>query len=134
MREKILVVDKDPDVGLSIQEYLKDDYDVYFVQDGKQIIPTIQKNNIDLILTDIDIPHVYIYNLLSQIRNSFPDIPIILMYVYFDYTQEMEATLRRLADALFLKPFDMDQLKKRIEMLLEAKKDSRKPNNISLPR
>ncbi len=131
MKKKILVVDKDPDVGLSIQEYLRDDYDVFFVQDGKQIIPTIQKNNIDLILTDIHIPNVYIYNLLSRIRNSFPDIPIILMYVYFDYTQEMEATLRRMADALFLKPFDLDQLKNRIKLLLAEKESSRRQLNLN---
>ncbi len=131
MKHRILVVDNDPDVGLSIQEYLRDEFDVYFVQDGKQIIPTIQKNQIDLILTDIHIPNVYIYNLLSQIRNSFPDIPIILMYVYFDYTQEMEATLRRMADALFLKPFDLDELRKRIQLLLKEKKKIRQQLKVN---
>lgn len=120
-KRRILVADGDREVGLSIQEYLKRDYTVYYVDNGKDILSTIEENNIELLITDIEIPNVYIYNLINQIKDKNPDFPLILMYVYCDYTQEMEATIRRLADAIFLKPFDMGELKKRIDFLLSKK-------------
>ncbi len=120
-KRRILVADGDREVGLSIQEYLKGDYVVFYVNDGKDILPIIMEKKIELLITDIEIPNVYVYHLIHQIKDSDPDFPVILMYVYCDYTQEMEATIRRIADAIFLKPFDMRELKKRIDLLLAGK-------------
>ncbi|MEJ2636902.1 MAG: response regulator [Calditrichia bacterium] len=117
-RRRILVADGDKDVGCSITECLKEDYDVFWVSDGKAILPTISNKKIELLLTDIDIPNIYIYSLLNQIKETSPDLPIIIMYVYCDCTQEMEDTIRKMSDAIFLKPFDMQELKKRIDHLL----------------
>jgi len=120
-KRRILVADGDMEVGLSIQEYLKGDYVVFYVNNGKDILSTIVEKKIELLITDIEIPDVYVYNLINQIKDTNPDFPIILMYVYCDYTQEMEATIRRIADAIFLKPFDILELKKRIDFLLSKR-------------
>jgi hypothetical protein len=40
------------------------------------------------------------------------------MYVYFDCSQKMEESIRNMADAVFIKPFDLQKLKKRIDLLL----------------
>lgn len=118
-KRRMLIVDRDSEVGRSIQEFFQDDYEVFFLDDGTEIISTIDKRKIELLLTDIDIPNIYIYNLLPQLNALFPELRIIIMYVYCDYTQEMENTIRRMVDAIYLKPFDLLELKKRIDILLE---------------
>ncbi len=117
-KKRILVADRDVDVGNSIREFLKDDYEVFFVDDGQKIIPYIKKYQIDLILTDIEISNIYFFNLITEIKQLYPNIPVLIMYVYCDYTQEIEETIRRVADAIFLKPFDLQELRKRIDTLL----------------
>ena len=117
-KKRILVADRDVDVGNSIREFLKDDYEVFFVDDGQKIIPYIKKYQIDLILTDIEISNIYFFNLITEIKQHYPNIPVLIMYVYCDYTQEIEETIRRVADAIFLKPFDLQELRKRIDTLL----------------
>jgi len=117
-KKRILVADSDKDICRSLYEFFKDDYEVFLVYDGKDVLQLISENNIELLLTDLNIPNVYIYNLLNKIKEKFPELPIIIMYVYCDSTQEMEDTIRKIASAFFRKPFDLNELKKRIELLV----------------
>ncbi len=126
-KERLLIADADIDVGQSIYEFLKDDYDICFTSDGQQIYSLVEQKNIQLVITDIELPNIYIYQLLNQIKEYHPEIPIIIMYVYCDYTQEMEDYIRQMADAIFLKPFDLQELKKRIDLLLKINKISKNP-------
>jgi DNA-binding response OmpR family regulator len=114
---RILVADNDPEVGKSICEFLRDEYAVYMIDDGNQIPCCIEEHKIDILLTDINISNVYFYSLISTIKEKFPQLVIIIMYVYCDYTQEMEKTIRKLADAIFFKPFNLNELKRRIQLL-----------------
>ncbi len=129
-KRRILLVDRDPDVGNSLQEFLKDDYEVFYLNDGSDILPSILKYDIDLVLTDIDLPNTYFYTVLNQLKTSFPQIPVFVMYVYCDCTQEMEEIIRKLADAIFLKPFDLQELKKRTDWHLADKRHSEITRNI----
>jgi len=120
-KKKLLILDKDKDICRGLEEYLKDDYDIFQCSNAENIINTIHENNIDLIITDIDLPNGYIYKFLDDLKSSALKIPVILMYVYFDCTQRMEDIIRNLVDAIFLKPFDLQELKKRIDLLLYPK-------------
>jgi DNA-binding NtrC family response regulator len=114
-KKRILVADGDPDVSRSICEFLQDDYEVYSINDGNQVISTIENKNINLLLTDIEISNDYLNNHIIRIKEKFPHIPIFMMYVYCDYSREIQNTIRSLADAIFFKPFDLNDLKERIE-------------------
>jgi len=89
-------------------------YQVDYFQSAEPAVVALIQGDYDLLLTDLDIPHVFIYRILSHIREVYPRVKIALMYVYCDYTQEMEQHIRRLADVIFLKPFDVEQVKRRI--------------------
>ena len=117
-KKKILVLDKDKDVCQGIKEYLKEDYEVFACTSVDNILNTIQENNIDLIISDVDLPNGYIYRFLNDLKSSAAEIPVILMYVCFDCSQKIEESIRNMADAVFLKPFDLQKLKKRIDLLL----------------
>jgi DNA-binding NtrC family response regulator len=117
-KKKILVLDQDKDVCQSIKEYLKEDYDVFARTGVNNILDTIRENNIDLIISDVDLPDGYIYRVLDDLKSSTAKVPVILMYVFFDCSQKMEENIRNMAEAVFLKPFDLQKLKKRIDLLL----------------
>ncbi len=118
-KKRILVADGDREVAGSICEYLKPDYRVVYVDDGREILPLIQNKQVDLLLVDLDVPHVFVYHVLSEIRQNHPRVKIAVMYVYCDYTQEMEQNIRKLSDVVFLKPFNMEEVKRRLDGLLQ---------------
>jgi DNA-binding response OmpR family regulator len=117
-KKKILVLDKDKDICQGIKEYLKDDYEVFACTSVDNILNTIRENNIDLIISDLDLPNGYIYKFFDDLKLLAAKVPVILMYVYFDCSQKMEESIRNMADAVFIKPFDLQKLKKRIDLLL----------------
>ena len=111
MQKKILIADRDPEVGQSLKEYLDLDYEVFLANDALEIFTILKKTKIDLFLTGIDIPNVSILDLLQRVKNKYPDLPVFVMYIFCDCTFEMEKNVRELAQAIFLKPFDMKKLK-----------------------
>ncbi|GAB4335061.1 MAG: hypothetical protein Kow0037_14360 [Calditrichia bacterium] len=117
-RKRILIADRDKDVARSIGETLKDEYSVLYVRDGRLIERVVRESQVDLLLTDINLPHISFYSTLQKIKTEFPGLPVIIMYVYCDCPAEMENNIRRMADATYLKPFDVVDLKKRIDELL----------------
>jgi DNA-binding NtrC family response regulator len=121
LRKNILVFDRDRDICKCIQEFLKDEYNVFPVQNGDDILSALERDNIHLVLTDIDLPNTHVYNFINQLHEAAPQIPIIMMYVYCDCTQEVEDVIRKMASAIFLKPFDLRELKKKIDLLLSKR-------------
>lgn len=117
-KKRILIADRDKDVARSIGETLRDEYSVLYVRDGRLIERVIRDSQVDLLLTDINLPNISFYSTLQKIKSEFPGVPVIIMYVYCDCPPEMEKNIRRLADATYLKPFDVMELKKRINELV----------------
>lgn len=109
--KRILIADRDPEVGHSLKEYLGLDYQVYLANNAREIFAVLRETHIDLFLTGIDIPDISIHDLLQQVKAAHPDLPVFIMYIFCDCTLEMEKTIRELAQAIFLKPFDMKKLK-----------------------
>lgn len=78
---KILVVDDDKLMLESISHYLgAEGYETSIAEDGFQALDTIQKQKIDLIISDIMMPNISglaLLNLLKQFY--FNSIPVILI-------------------------------------------------------
>lgn len=117
-KKKILVIDKDFDICKGIREFLTDDYEIYLECGKGDVMEKVIGHKIDLIITDIELPNGDIYKFMSRVKSMSTKIPIVLMYVCFDYSGGMEDYVRTLADAIFFKPFDLQKLKKKIDELL----------------
>ncbi len=106
----ILVVDDDPDVLNTTSLLLKEfGYSTVTRDNAKDAIDVIEKNDIDIVLTDIVMPGSSGIELLGEIHNIDPEIPVILMTAYADLDKAVEAIKRDVFDFL-IKPYKPEQL------------------------
>ncbi len=123
MKKTIFVVDDDPDITHSVKwvmEYLgPEKYVVICIENGNKCLELLQANLIpDLILLDIMMPGMSGWMLSDRLREnpSWKNIPIIFLTARRDeFAQE---TGKPLSKDYITKPFDIHDLKTRIEKVL----------------
>jgi DNA-binding response OmpR family regulator len=114
----IVVVEDDKD----IQEYLKDvlsenHYLVYTTGKGIEAMKIIDQVNPQLILLDLGLPDIEGESLCTQIKDSHPAIPIIMLTAKDD-ARDIAAGLNLGADDYVTKPFSINVLLARIQARL----------------
>jgi putative two-component system response regulator len=106
----VLVVDDDPSVCESAALLLKAYGYIVFVSNGAaEALDKINKEKIDVVLTDIKMPEVSGIQLLEKINGIHPGIPVILMTAYGNLDMAVDAIKKGAFDFL-LKPFRPEQL------------------------
>jgi len=72
MRAKILIVDDDADIRLSLQNRISFmGHDAVTAMDGKEALRAIQEEEPDLVLLDLELPHLSGLDILRQVRAPF---------------------------------------------------------------
>jgi CheY-like chemotaxis protein len=121
--KKIMIVDDDPDVRISVKhalEYYCSDYNVICVESGNMCYERLRNNEIpDLILLDIMMPGMSGWMLSDRLREnpSWKNIPIVFLTARTDkFSEEIG---KKLCKDYIKKPFDIEDLKKRIDKVLK---------------
>jgi DNA-binding response OmpR family regulator len=121
---RILVVDDDIDLRLTMQEMLQaEGYEVSVAADGAQGIALQRKQPASLLITDIFMPNKEGIETIRDFRAEFPDVPIIAM--------SGGGRLKRRGSTLFAakeigaavilrKPFEMSDLLRSVAAALNA--------------
>jgi putative two-component system response regulator len=119
-KKVILVVDDDADVRDSIFLYLNEinDYSVFAYDGASEAMDKIQKDNIDVVLTDIVMPEISGIELLEKIRQFNNQIPVILMTGFADMDIAI-AAIKKGAFDFILKPFHPDYLHHSIKKAIQ---------------
>lgn len=126
---RILLVEDEENIRETLKLNLElEDYEVITVGDGKDVIKTFKDQHFDLILLDIMLPEVDGLQLCEQIRLINTDIPIIFITAK-DTPNDKIAGLKRGADDYITKPFNLEELLLRVQILL---KRSQKQTSVSL--
>ena len=78
-KQKVLLVEDDPNLGLLLQDYLqlKGKYDVVLAQDGEEGLAFFKKGEFDICILDVMMPKKDGFTLGKEIRKINADIPII---------------------------------------------------------
>jgi DNA-binding NtrC family response regulator len=78
---KILIVDDDPNIRSIISSTLKgyDEYGVLTAENGKVATKILDIIKIDLVITDLEMPEMNGFELLSYINNNYPKMPVIVL-------------------------------------------------------
>jgi len=92
---------------LSLQEF-RDSFRVKSGRDGAEAYTILQHEQIDLLITDLIMPVVSGFELISYANKAYPDLPIIVISASVPKMElAMETyTIRH----FFLKPFSLDHL------------------------
>lgn len=101
----ILVVDDEPMMQTLLSKILsREGYTVLTAGDGKQALEVMQNNKVDIVLSDIKMPHMDGFELLANIRHNFKDVGAIIMTAFGD-TYSLKDALLLGADEYITKPF-----------------------------
>jgi two-component system response regulator PrrA len=118
--KRVLVVDDDPDTRALIWDILSEEgYDVHLCSGGERALEYLERRPFDLILTDIKMPGMSGVELLTRIRAKAPDVRVILITAYASLDTAIEAVRGHAFDYL-IKPFDLDDFRRRISRALDS--------------
>jgi len=118
---KILVVDDETSMREFLEVFLsKEGYQVSEAKSGKQALNMIQKNNYDLVLTDIRLGDLTGLEILRQSKRKNQDTIVIMISAYSTTEIAVEAMNEGAYDFV-PKPFDNQELKHTIKKALELK-------------
>ena len=120
--EKILIVDDEKSVlDVLTVVFKKEGYRVKASLSAQKAFELIDKEDFDLILSDIRLPQISGMELLRQVKEKKPDIPVIMITAYGTIKQAVEAFKAGAIDYV-LKPFDVEELKIIVSQGLEKRK------------
>jgi two-component system, OmpR family, response regulator QseB len=119
MDKKILLVEDDLILGETIHELLESEgYCVSWVKDGQQALEETYRLSYDIFLFDLNIPFINGLELLDELRQSGDKTPAIIITANIDF-ESMKKGFDVGADDYMKKPFDIDELLLRIEVVLK---------------
>ena len=122
-KRRIMAVDDDADNNFSLKlrlEQLDPRYEVITVDGGKKCLELLENNEIpDIILMDIMMPEANGWETYQKLKENttWKNIPVIFVSASSDELAERIKGL--LGDDYIEKPYDIDDVKKRIDEILE---------------
>ena len=111
----LLIVDDEPGIRALLREIILEELDgtrcaIHEAGDGKEALRILEREAVDVLVTDIRMPQLDGLNLLQQARLRHPTTEVIVMTGYSeDYTRE--EALRFGAQDYITKPFDVDEVR-----------------------
>ena len=115
----ILVVDDEPNYLIILSELLiEEGYETFTAENGTKALEIVSNNDIDLILTDMQMPHMNGIELLKAAKAVNKDIPVIMITAY----GEVEKAVKAMQEGAFnylTKPFKNDELLANIGQAIE---------------
>ena len=107
---QIMVVEDDEELREALSEtLLTAGYGVAHARDGSDALKLLEKQQFDLIVSDIQMPNMDGHSLLKKVKENHPDLPMMLMTAYGSIQQAVDA-MRDGAVDYMVKPFEAEVL------------------------
>jgi DNA-binding NtrC family response regulator len=120
-KPSILVVDDEKDICLALHILLtKEGYFVKEAYNGEQAIDCIEKENFDIIMTDIKMEKMDGFEVLSQAQKICPETSVVMMTAFASVGSAVEA-MRSGAVDYITKPFINDEIRVTIKRILQSR-------------
>lgn len=92
---------------------------ITYIDVAKKCFDILKEERVDLILSDINMPQMNGFEFLDLMRDQYPQVPIFMISAYGsqDYINK---AIEKGAQEFFVKPFDFDEIKSKIELLTQG--------------
>lgn len=115
---KILVVEDNKNLRKLMITYLKkNNYETLEAEDGEVALDIMDKNHVDLIVTDIMMPNMDGFEFTNELRQANYMVPILMVTAKESIEDKREGFLLGVDDYM-VKPIDMDEMILRVGVLL----------------
>ena len=124
MSASILVVDDEPDVAELFRQRFRREtrqgtYVMHFASSGAEALDRLSEDiepTLVAVLSDINMPEMDGLELLAEIKQRYPDLPVMMVTAYGDDERRRRATQYGAAEFI-TKPVDFDDLKAQLRQL-----------------
>lgn len=125
MRKKILIVEDDPGIMLSLNdELVQEGYTVIQAKDGEEGLEAARSEAPDLIILDVMMPVMNGYEVCRQLRQEGNRTPILMLTVK-DKEIDKVLGLELGADDYVTKPFSLREVVARVKAIIRRSEDRR---------
>ncbi len=119
--QKILVVDDDSSIRNLLGQFLeRKGFNYSTAENGKKALELLEDHNFTIIITDLIMPQVDGLELLKIVKQSWPDIDVLVMTGYtknFTYTDVIYAG----ASDFVQKPFSLDEIEAKLNRIIRER-------------
>ncbi|MFH1350014.1 MAG: response regulator [Pseudomonadota bacterium] len=132
MNEKILIIDREPDIRKALEIILgKEGYQVRSASGGREAIDTLKSEAFDLIIMDINMPGANGLQIMRNIKELDENIKIIVLTGQTSIDNVKQTLRRELAFDFLSKPLkDDDQLINSVKQALEKRRLDREKDAL----
>lgn len=124
MAKKILIVEDDPEIIQLLYTLFVDNYDVTLAEDGQAALDVAGNILPDLMILDIELPHIDGYEVCKRIKRE-PKTSNIKVLILTGMAQDYNLTqsIAAGADEFVTKPFSITELANKVSTLLASTTD-----------
>ena len=115
---RVLVVDDDETIRDTLYELLSENYICQTAETAEKAFARLQADTYDVVLTDISMPGLSGLELLGQVRQRFPNTPVIVISGISDQ-EHAQGLIKLGAFDYLLKPFSLDEVEKSVRRAIE---------------
>ncbi|QZE13012.1 response regulator [Halosquirtibacter laminarini] len=132
LKNNILIVEDHPEMREYLQSYLSTSYNVEVVANGPEALNKIERRSFDLIISDLEMGSmsgIDLYKILQQNKKT-QKIPFAIITANHSKTVRIQA-LKLGVNEYLQKPFDIEELKLRVDnLIIERKKANTEEDNF----
>jgi DNA-binding NtrC family response regulator len=118
VRPLILVADDEPGIRESFEAILEKDYDLEFAENGEEVLATLKRTNVNLILLDLRMPGMDGIDVLRRIRETNDATDVIIVSAVKSLKTAVDAIKLGAFDYV-IKPFDIHEILALIKRVVE---------------
>ena len=127
MQHRILIIDDSKSIVDALKSFFERKYETLTAHNGFDGLQAFEQyeNEIDLVITDLLMPELSGFALISILKKKYPGVPIIAIT---GWKGNIEASGAKFyADQVFEKPFQLSELDKSVSKLLTSRGASSPP-------
>lgn len=125
--KNILVVDNHQNILELLSNLLQMyKYQTFCALDTQSALKLLDEEKVDCVVTDVEMPKPNGFDLLNEIKNRYPQLPVIMISSYANPKMEKQAHANG-ASGFTGKPFSIETLQK---MIVDALDKTEKPEKV----
>jgi DNA-binding NtrC family response regulator len=129
----ILIIEDDPAIAMTLRRVLTEEgHQIVLEKRGDSGLALARARAFDLVLSDIKLPGLGGLELVRELREARPRLPIILMTAHGTTETAIQATQSGAFDYL-LKPFEMPELLALVQKAIAASRLMSEPVDVGAP-
>lgn len=117
----ILVVDDEiPILRALTRLFFETNYEILTAENGEEALKLLHTYKIDLVLSDMRMPLMDGYELLTRVKEEFPSVIRVILSGYSEEKTIFKALMHNIAQLYIFKPWSNADLLHRVEQLLDT--------------